>query len=109
MHCRLTKFLLNNSVINNYLHGFQSKKSTTTYLADLLDSITSLLDKKFTLSLFIDVSKVYDSIEHEILFNKLNYYSVSGIALQWFHNYLSNRFMYTEINGVHSERCFNQM
>ena len=106
MYCRLTLFLLNSSVINNSQHGFQSNKSTTTCLVDALSSITSSLDKKLlTLSLFINVYKTFNSIGHTILRNQLNYYGMHGIALQKFHCYLSNRFMYIKINSVRSECC----
>ena len=46
----------------------------------------------------MDLSKALDTLNHEILLYKLRYYGISGVALDWFNNYLANRTQYTELN-----------
>jgi retron-type reverse transcriptase len=81
-------------------HGFSS---TCTAITELLDTITLALDNNcFALSLFIDVSKAFDSINHKILLSKLEHYGLRGSVYSWFRSYLSNRYQYTEIKGQSS-------
>ena len=58
--------------------------------------------KEYTLSVFIDLSKAFDVIDHSILIYKLKYYGVRGKCLKWFESYLSNRQQFTVVNGTNS-------
>jgi hypothetical protein len=103
MLTRLSKFFDKHNILNVHQHGFRAHSSTTTAMVDVGDYITNCVEKKLTaIALFVDVSKAFDSLNHVVLLEKLNFYGVRGIALSWFRSYLSNRFMYTEVNGYRS-------
>ena len=46
----------------------------------------------------MDMSKAFDTLNHEILLCKIKYYGISGVALDWFNDYLINRTQYVALN-----------
>ena len=52
----------------------------------------------FTLGIFIDLSKAFDTVNHEILISKLEHYGVKNNNLTWFKNYLSNRITFYTVH-----------
>ena len=60
-------------------------------------------ERKYVLSIFIDLTKPFDTVNHEILLNKLEYYGIRGHANDFFKSYLSNRRQYTVVNGIKSK------
>ena len=65
---------------------------------------TNLKEGKSVLSLFIDFSKAFDTVPHQILINKLRHYGIRGKVLDWFKDYLSNRFQFTTLNNHDSTK-----
>ena len=101
---RLVDFLNEHNILNKSQFGFRKHHSTTLALIDLIDNISNSLDNKdYTIGVFLDLSKAFDTINHKILLDKLSYYGIRGLPLIWFTNYLSHRQQFVNFNGIHSQ------
>ena len=104
MHRRLVDFLEKNNIIYEHQYGFQKNKSTSSAILDLYSQlIESIENKKFACSIFLDFAKAFDTVNHEILLKKLEYYGIRGVANKWFRSYLTNRSQNVKIGGIYSE------
>ena len=73
-------------------------------LIDFIDKITRAIDVgKYSIGIFLDLSKAFDTIDHKILIRKLEHYGIRGVAKNWFENYLYNRKQIVKYNEVQSE------
>ena len=73
-------------------------------LINLVDRVSEEIDNNnVTLGIFLDLSKAFDTIDHTILLNKLNYYGVTGIANNWFNSYLNDRKQFVQIGQTISK------
>ena len=104
MYNRVLKFLNNNNILSDNQYGFRKHHSTSYALTCLYDNISSAIDnKEYTVGIFIDLSKAFDTVDHDILLSKLEHYGIRGTALSWFESYLNKREQYIEFNGHRSE------
>lgn len=100
---RLIKYLEANSILTSSQHGFRHLHNTTTALTHGLDFLYKALDKReFGMGIYLDIAKAFDSVDHNILLNKLSHYGIRGVAQSWFRSYLSNRFQYLSVNNTSS-------
>ena len=87
--------------VNNLLYksqyGFRKKHSTDLAGLEFNDKIVNHLDEsKLPLAIFLDLSKAFDTIDHDILIRKLCFYGITGNSLNWFKSYLTNRKQYVQ-------------
>ena len=100
MATKLIKYLESQNLLYKHQYGFRPKHNTAHPIIHLLNMIASENDKttkNITLSVFIDLSKAFDTINHEILLNKMNKLGIRGIANSWYKKYLSNRKKYIDL------------
>ena len=64
---------------------------------------SALDDDQFAYGVFIDLQKVFDTVDHKILLSKKNHYGIKGIPYEWFKSYLRNRQQFTTVNNKQSE------
>ena len=84
-------------------YGFRKIHSTELASVELVDSFRLDIDKgRVPLSVFLDLSKAFDTLDHSILLKKLNFYGISGIPLQRFSSYLMNRQQLVDYDGTFS-------
>ena len=77
--------------------------STELAAIELVDRILKDIDKKkLPLAINMDLSKAFDTLDHNILIKKLQYYGVIGTPLNWFQSYLTDRTQYVEVNNESS-------
>jgi len=99
MYNRLISFFHKNNIFTEAQYGFRKGKCIETATQALIERTQKDLDKKiYTIGIFIDLSKAYDVLNHELLLEKLSHYGVRGITNSWFRSYLTNRRQSIEIN-----------
>ena len=91
MYSRVYDFLNENQIYKSQ-YGFQKYHSCENAVTELVSSIIKGWEtRKSTLAVYLDLSKAFDTLEHSVLFQKLDRYGIRGNALDWFISYLSNR------------------
>ena len=100
MYKRLYKYLQENKILYCKQFGFQAGHSTDHAIIQLVDQIyENFEENKYTLGVFIDLSKAFDTVDHKTLLSQLETYGVKRNLLKWFKNYLTNRKQYVQINN----------
>ena len=100
---QLYSYFNENKLLYSYQSGFRSLHSTVTALLDIINEWSSNIDKGMINGvLFLDLKKAFDTVDHEILIRKLEYYGVESTAIEWFRSYLSNRQQVCYVDGVTS-------
>ena len=107
MYNRPYEVLESKNLIYDLQCGFQQKHSTSHPLIHLTDKIQDQLDKEnFGCGIFVDFQKVFDTVNHNILIQTLNYCCARGTSNNWFSWYLENRTQFLSINGYSSDCHF---
>ena len=103
MYKNVYQFLTESNIIYDLQFGFRQNVFTAHALINITENIRQDLDERsIRCEIFIDLQKVFDTVDHEILLAKRNHYGVRGVSNDWFRSYLSNRQQYVSINGYDS-------
>ena len=99
VYSRTINFFRTHNIFSNFQFGFREKHSTEHALLNFVDKVAHALGKfSYLVGIFLDFSKAFDTINHDILLYKLSHYGVRGKALEWFRSYLSYRRQFVFLN-----------
>ena len=104
VHTMVYTYLQENQLRSNYQSGYRPLHSTSTCLTDVTNRLLHNMDKgQLTGMVFLDLSKAFDTIDHDIMLKKLISLGFSDSAVLWFKVYLTNRSQSVCVNGVVSD------
>ena len=100
MYNRLDNHLIKNNILYSKQFEFQKRHPTEYAIIQLIDQINKNFENnEFTIGVFIDPSKAFDTVDHRILLKKLIHYGVNGNNIRWFESYLKNRKQFLSFNN----------
>ncbi len=101
---RCIKFIDQNDILNNKQYGFRANHSTHMAIMQLVDKVNKAVEKnETTIGVYLDLSKAFDTIDHNILLYKLEHYGFRGVVFDWFKSYLNDRKQFVNYNTHKSD------
>ena len=100
---QLANHFTSHNLFHNNQYGFRAKHSTELATLHLVDNMVQNMDSGLIpLNIYLDLSKAFDTLDHEILIDKLKYYGILDTELLFFKNYLSERKQYVQVGTMKS-------
>ena len=107
VHKQLYDYFDENKLFNDHQYGFRRQHSTEHAILELVDRILIQMDKgNSPIAIFLDLSAAFNSLDHNILLQKLKFYGITNSSLDWFTSYLENRTQYVEFNNCSSKNTY---
>ena len=104
MYKRTYDFLDGNGQFYNSQYSFRSKHSCENAICELVGHVVKGHEKKeHTATIFLNLSKAFNTLNHKILLQKLELYGIRGTPLDWFTSYLNNRHMCVKYQGDNTQ------
>lgn len=99
----IAKHLAANNILIDQQHGFRQRFSCETQLISAVNDWAKCINScSQTDVILLDFSKAFDSVPHQRLLLKLDYYGIRGKTAAWIKAFLSNRSQVVSVNGSHS-------
>lgn len=87
---RIRNFNEKYNLLSDSQYGFRQNRSTALALIDLIEEISNCIENKtFVVGISIDLQKAFDTIDHNILLDKLENCGIRGITKPWLQSYLT--------------------
>ena len=104
MHSQLPKYFRVNILLSSQQYGFIPNRSTELATLELMDGNINAMNYQLTqINIYLDLSKAFYSLDHNILVSKLKYYGVQGVSLDLLKNYLLGRSHYVDLDHTKSD------
>ena len=101
---QLTNYFVENNLLSPHQYGFRAKHSTELAALNIVDNLTYKLDSGLIpINIYLDLSKAFDTLLHDILLDKMSYYGVNGVAYNLLRSYLTQRQQIVEFDGFLSK------
>ena len=95
---RLTSYIKKHELLYSSQYGFRKGHSIQHAILDIVNDIqTNMNQRLLSCGVFIDLKKAFDTVDHDILLDKLNHYGFLGIINDWFSSYLKSRTQTTQV------------
>jgi hypothetical protein len=106
VHHQLMDYLERNQLLSPNQFGYRNQRSTELATVLLTDTIRKAGDNgQLTGAVFLDLSKAFDTLGHDVLLEKLKSYGVKGLAFNWFADYLFQRSQVVKLGQELSAPC----
>ena len=103
---RLLQHSKENNIIIRDQYGFLNNSSTELAIFKLTNQILSHINNKSSVcGIFCSLTKAFDTVNHDILISKLEYYGVTGRSGELIKSYLSNQYQRVKIKTLHVSNC----
>ncbi len=100
LYTQLYEYLSANNILSEHQFGFRKFHSTVTALLDCTNDWYINMDRElFNFVVFVDLKKTFDTVDHEILLQKLKLIGITGSAFLLLKSYLTGRTQRCEVNG----------
>jgi hypothetical protein len=104
VHIQLFEYCRKHNILVDKQFGFRNKVATANAIYKLINETQIALNDKIMVGgIFCDLEMAFDSINHDILISKLNFYRVKGKTMPWLKSYLSNR--YQRVILINNANC----
>ena len=92
INSEMMTYFENNNILHPNQGGFRKGRSTIDTATKLVNFLaTAKNEKKYSIAVYLDFSKAFDSVNHQLLLKKLSKMGIKGNLLRWITNYLQNR------------------
>ena len=100
---KIFSFLVRYDILYKSQYGFRKGRNTTQATLDFLQIVEKAMkENELAIGIFCDLSKAFDTLDHEILLSKLDHYGIRGSLLKWLKSYLTNRQQFVDMDGTQS-------
>ena len=104
VHTQVYTYLTDNDLMSPEQSGFRKIHSTQTSLHRIMEHFYSKLQNGELVGMIaLDLRKAFDTVDHHVLLDKLKFYGINGVPLQWFRSYLQDRSQVVGVNGSLSD------